>query len=534
VDALNSTNFYTENIFGLWTSPGFADADHYTPYLLQGGLGMPDREYYISDNPKMAEMRKAYQAHISAVLKLANISNADAKAARIFALEHEIAKAHASRTESEDVLKANNPWTREDFAKKAPGMNWQAFFEGAGIPHQQNFIVWHPHAVIGIATVIKERSLDDWKDYLTFHVINRASNFLSKAFVDEHFKFYDSALTGTPKMQDRWKRAVTLTNAAVGDAVGQIYVRHYFSAKAKADAQAMVENIKAAYVKRIDALNWMSPATKTKAKEKVAVLYVGIGYPEKWRDYSGLQVIRGDALGNWQRAELFEYKRQISELGKKVDRSAWCMTPQTVNAVNLPVQNALNFPAAILKKPFFDDQADPVVNYGAIGVVIGHEISHSFDDQGSLFDSNGKLANWWTQSDFAHFRRESERLAQQYDAYAPFPDLHVNGHQTLSENIADVAGLSASFDGWKASLHGKPAEKVQGFSAEQVFFIAFAQIYKAKSRDPALRQQLLTDGHSPSRYRADTVRNLDPWYAAFAVKSGETLYLSPENRVRIW
>jgi putative endopeptidase len=534
VDALNNTNFYTENILGLWTSPGFSDPDHYVPYLLQGGLGMPDREYYLSNNPKMIEMRKAYSAHISAVLKLAGVSDSDTKASQIADLEHKIAEAHTNRAESEDVLKANNPWSREDFAKKAPGMDWVAFFEGARLSHQQTFIVWQPHAVTGIAAAANDTPIDVWKNYLIFHRINRDSNYLSSKFVKEHFDFHDKTLAGTPQMRERWKRAVDVTNYALGDAVGELYVKKYFTPQAKAAALAMVGNIKAAFAKRIDTLPWMSAATKAKAKEKVAALYVGIGYPEKWLDYSTLEIVRGDAYGNRQRAEKFEYDRQISRLGKKVDRSEWCMTPQTVNAVNLPLQNALNFPAAILEKPFFDDQANAVVNYGAVGTVIGHEISHSFDDQGAQFDANGRLFNWWTKSDFAHFKQEAERLAKQYDAYAPFPDLHVNGHQTLSENIADVAGLSAAFDGWKASLQGKPAPMVQGLTAEQVFFIAFAQNWRSKAREQALRQQILTDGHSPGPYRAAAVRNLDPWYAAFGVKGSDAFYLAPQDRVRVW
>jgi predicted metalloendopeptidase len=296
----------------------------------------------------------------------------------------------------------------------------------------------------------------------------------------------------------------------------------------------MVTNIKAAFAKRIDALDWMSPATKAQAREKVATLYVGIGYPDKWTNYSDLKIVKGDALGNIWRAELFEYQQRIGRLGKPVDRTEWSMTPQTVNAVNLPLQNALNFPAAILERPFFDAKADTAFNYGAMGAVIGHEISHSFDDQGSQFDAQGRLHDWWTPEDLAHFKASSAQLAKQYDAYAPFPDAHVNGTQTLGENIADVAGLSAAYDGWLLSLGGKPAPKVQGFTGEQVFFLAYGQTRRVKTREPALRQQLLTDGHSPAQYRALAVRNIDGWYDAFSVKPGQTLYLGPNDRVRVW
>jgi putative endopeptidase len=534
VDPLNNTNFQTENLFGLWTAPGLEDPERYSAYLLQGGLGMPDREYYLAANPKMAELRSAYQAHVAAVLKLAGLADADARAARIVALEHKIAEAHVSRADSEDVLKGNNPWSPEDFAKKAPGLDWTAFFSGAGLTGQKTIIVWQPRGTIGIASAVGNEPLEVWKDYLAYHLVNRASNYLPKAFVAERFDFYGKALSGTPKQRERWKRAVDATNAALGDAVGQLYAKRYFTPEAKARAVAMVANIKAAFARRIDALDWMSPATKAKAKEKVAGLYVGIGYPETWRDYGALEIVRGDAIGNWRRADLFELHRQESRLGSKVDRSEWSMTPQTVNAVNLPLQNALNFPAAILERPFFDARAPDAINYGAIGSVIGHEISHSFDDQGSQFDASGRLTNWWTPADFAHFKESAQRLARQYDAYAPFPDLHVNGQQTLSENIADVAGLSASFDAWRESMRGKMPIKIQTFTSEQAFFLAYAQTRRDKPREATLRQQILTDGHAPARYRADAVRNIDGWYAAFDPKPGEALYLAPGDRVRVW
>jgi putative endopeptidase len=534
VDVMNSTNFYTENLFGLWTAPGLKNLDHYVAYLLQGGLGMPDREYYLANNPKMAEARAAYRTHVVNVLKLAGLPNAEKRADAVIALEHRMAQTHVSRADSEDVLKGNNPWPASAFATKAPGLDWNAFFDGAGLPRGETIIAWQPSGIVGEAAAVRDTPLDVWKDYLTFHLVNRGSNYLSKPFVNERFAFYGKVLSGTPTIRDRWKRAVEATNNALGDPVGELYAKRYFTPQAKSAAEKMVANIKAAFEKRIDALAWMSPATKAKAKEKVASLYVGIGYPETWHDYAGLEVVRGDAYGNWKRAELFELHRQETRLGKPVDRTEWSMTPQTVNAVNLPLQNALNFPAAILDRPFFDAEAPDVYNYGAIGSTIGHEISHSFDDQGSQFDAHGRLANWWTKSDFAHFKDASERLAKQYDAYAPFPDLHVNGQQTLSENIADVAGLSAAFDAWRASVAGKPPQKVQGFTGEQAFFLAHAQSRQDKVREASLRQQILTDGHSPSQYRTYAVRNLDGWYDAFAVKPGEKLYLAPDARVRVW
>ena len=369
----------------------------------------------------------------------------------------------------------------------------------------------------GIAAAVGATPLAVWKDYLTFHLLNHYSGLLPKAFADERFAFYGPTLSGTPQQQPRWKRAVAATNAALGWAVGKLYVARYFPPAYKAEAQTMVDNIKAAFARRIDALDWMTPQTKAKAKAKLATLYVGIGYPDVWLDYGALDVVRGDALGNLKRSEQFEYARNIALLGKPVDHSTWCMTPQTVNAVNLPLQNALNFPAAILDPPFFDAKADAAFNYGAMGSVIGHEISHSFDDQGSQFDADGRLIDWWTTADFAHFRDSALRLAEQYSRYAPFPDLHVNGQQTLSENIADVAGLSAAFDAWRASLGGKPAPVVDGLTGAQRFFIAYGQTRQQATREATLRQQIMTDGHAPAMYRALAVRNIDGWYEAFHV-----------------
>jgi len=534
VDPLNNTNFYTDHLFGLWVAPGFNDPGHYTPYLLQGGLGLPDREYYLADNAKMADIRAKYLAHIVAVLKLEGVADGDARAQKIFDLEKTIAGAQESRTDSEDILKANNAWTREDFAAKAPGFDWAAYFEAAGLSKQNNFIVWQPGAVTVLAKIVAATPVEVWKDYLAYHEVNRYSPFLPKAFADENFDFYGHILSGTPQQRDRWKRAVDATNAALGDAMGQLYVKRYFPPAAKAKALVMVNAIRAALERRIDALDWMSPETRAKAKEKVAALYVGIGYPEHWRSYAGYDVVEGEALGNQLRSELFDYHYWTRRLGAPVDRSQWSMTPQTVNAVNLPLQNALNFPAAILQRPFFDAAAPTAVNFGGIGVTIGHEISHSFDNQGAEFGAQGELTNWWTKADFDHFTASAERLAQQYDTYKPFPDLAVNGHLTLGENIADLGGLSASHDAWVASLHGKQAPKAFGFTGEQQFFLSYGQVWRTKLREAALRRQILTNEHAPGQYRAANVRNVDAWYKAFAVKPGQGLYLAPKDRVRIW
>jgi putative endopeptidase len=534
VDVLNNTSLYTPNLFGLWVAQDLDEPGSYSPFLLQGGLVMPDRDYYLSPSAPMAAIREKYQAHIATVLTLAGVADARANAERIFALERKIAEAHLSRADSEDVRKGNNHWTRGDFDTRAPGLDWPAFFAAAGLAQQSRFVVWQPGAVGAISALVASEPLATWKDYLRFHALDWASPYLPKAFVEENFEFHQHVLSGTPALRERWKRAVDDTNDALGEAVGKLYVARYFPAAEKARAEAMVRNLLAAFAARIDRIEWMAPETRRQAKAKLATLKVGLGYPDKWRDYSRLEVVRGDALGNAERAGLFEYRRNLAKLGTPVDRSEWCMTPQEVNAVNLPAMNALNFPAAILQPPYFDPRRDPVLDYGAIGAVIGHEISHSFDDQGALFDAEGRLRNWWTKDDFAHFEAAGKRLAEEFDRYRPFPDVAVNGRQTLSENIADVAGLSDSFDAWRLQLAGKPAAGSGGFTAEQLFFLSFAQAWRQKAREAALRRQLITDGHAPDEYRADTVRNLDAWYDAFGVKPGEKLYLAPADRVRVW
>lgn len=534
VDALNNTNFHTPNLFGLWTAPGFNDSEHYAAYLLEGGLELPDREYYLSNTPHMKDLRAKYQTHIAAMLKLAGFDDTDARAAKVVELEHSIAEKHISLADNEDIHKANNPWKKADFTAKAPGLDWVEYFRAAGLEKQDDFIVWQPSAFVAEAALVESVPLETWKDWLAYHVIEDNAAVLPKAFAEERFAFFGKELFGTPQQRPRWQRGVALVDQLLGDAVGKIYADRYFSPEAKAQAQSLVANIIAAFRKRIDALSWMAPSTKAEAQAKLTTLYVGVGYPESWHDYSGYEVKRDDLFGNIWRGDLFEYHRQLERLGSKVNRKEWSMSPQTVNAVNLPLQNALNFPAAILQPPFFDPKAPAAVNYGAIGSVMGHEISHTFDSEGAAFDAQGRVRNWWTSADLAHFTAATAQLAAQYDSYKPFLDLSVNGRQTLGEDIADVAGISASYDGYHAALAGKAAPEQDDFSGDQQFFIAFGQNWGSKTREAALRRQLLTDPHAPGQYRADTVRNIDAWYPAFKVKQGETLYLAPDQRVRIW
>jgi predicted metalloendopeptidase len=534
VDPLNYTNFYTDHVFGLWVSQDLDDPAHYAPYLLQGGLGMPDRDYYIDPAPRMEKTRAAYRDHIATMLTLAGIAEPQAKADRILALEKRIAAAHTTRTVSADVLKGNNHWKRGEFDRRAPGMDWAAFFAGARLQDAPQFIVWQPGAVTGIAALVGSQPLDVWRDYLAFHAIDHHASVLPRAFAEERFAFYGKTLSGTPQMQDRWKRAVNATNDALPEAVGKAYVQRHFPADAKKEIQVMVSNLVAAFDRRIDHLGWMTPKTKAAAKAKLASLQVGIGFPDRWQDYAKLEVVRGDAYGNAWRAELFEYERRIARIGQPMDRSEWSIAPQTVNALNLPAQNALNFPAAILEPPFFDPSAGLAHNYGSLGAIIGHEISHSFDDTGSQFDASGRVVNWWTPEDLAHFKAASAKLVSQYEAYRPFADLHVNGQLTLGENIADVAGLSAAYDAYKMAAGTGTAPLVQGFTGDQQFFLSFAQSWRSKAREELARQLVVTDGHAPDEYRADTVRNLDAWYPAFDVRAGQRLFLAPDDRVRVW
>ncbi|WP_266159631.1 M13 family metallopeptidase [Dyella silvatica] len=534
VDPVNATNFSTANLFGLFITQGLEDTSHNVAYLLQGGLGMPSRDYYIADDKEMVAFRGQYQAYIAAQLKLAGITDPETKAKAIFALETKIAQAQLSLTDSEDVHKANNPWPAASFAKTAPGLDWASYFDAAGLGKQKTIVAWQPDAIRKLSALTASEPLQTWKDYLTFHTINHSAGLLPKAYADLSFGFYGHTLQGTPKQRDRWKRGIGMTNNDLGDAVGQLYVQRYFPASSKQQVQQMVSNILAAFDEHVDTIDWMTAATKQKAKAKIETLKVGVGYPETWRDYSSLDIRKDDALGNHLRAEAYEYQHQLAKLDQPVDRGEWWMTPQTVNAVNLPLQNALNFPAAILEAPFFDPKADAAANYGSIGAVIGHEISHSFDNTGAEFDAQGRLANWWTPEDQAHFKAAGQRLVEQYNAYEPLPGLHVNGQQTLGENIADVSGLAIAYAAYQKSLNGKPAPVLDGLTGDQRFFLAFAQSWRTKTRDAAVRQQLVADGHAPGEFRAQTVRNIDAWYDAFKPVAGEKLYLDPKARVKIW
>ena len=525
---------YTATFFDFGVRPDLENPGNYAPFLSQSGLGMPERSYYLDPAKDMAFVRTQYLEHVAIMLKLVGLSDPERRAADVMDLETRLAKVHISREESGDVLMGNNHWTRADFGSKAPGLDWEAFFAAAGLNRSESFVVWQPSAFTGISALTALVPLETWKDYLAFHAIHHQSQVLPKAVVDQSFYFYDRVLKGQTGTWTRWRYGVDQTNQALGDVVGKAYVMRYFPPAEKVRAQKMVANLLAAFRTRIELLDWMSPTTKAKALAKLRALKVSVGYPDHWHDYRGLKILAGDAFGNAERAERFEYARKLDQLGRPVDRSDWITTPQTVNAFSLGNMNALNFPAAMLQPPYFNPNRPMVMDYGAIGVVIGHEISHSFDNSGALFDAGGKLNNWWTPEDLRHFQASANQLVKQYDAYQPFPDLHINGRQTLGENIADLAGLAVAYDAYRLSLHGQQAPMVQGFTGDQQFFISFAQSRRADLPEPLLRMQILADGHPPEAYRVNTVRNIDAWYTAFQVKPGQTLYLAPADRVKIW
>ena len=533
-DPLNATNFQTQNLFGIFVTQGLNTPGEQLPYLMQGGIGLPDREYYLSADPKMAETRNKYKAYVQQILQLAGYADPQGAAGRIMDLETKIANAHEPIDQSQDFKNGAQVWTRQQLEQKAPGIDWGALLGAAGLGGAPKFDAYHFAAIPKLSALVASEPLQNWKDWLVFHALNEQANVLPKPFRDASFAFNGTALQGTPQQRPRDALALNATSGALQDAVGKAYVDKYFPASSKAEIQTMVDNLKAAFARRVQAIGWMSPQTKQEALKKVQGIIVGVGYPDTWRDYSGLQITADNAYANQKNVGLWEYRHQIAKIGKPMDRHEWWMPPQLVNAVNLPVQNALNFPAAILVKPFFDPNADAAFNYGAIGATIGHEISHSFDTGGALFDAVGAMRNWWTPADFKSFQTQANELANQFDQYEALPGLHVKGKQTLNENIADVAGLGAAYEAYKASLKGKPAPVINGLTGDQRFFLAFAQSWAVKSRPETLRRIVLTNEHAPEQFRALTVRNLDAWYPAFNVKPGQKLYLAPDKRVKIW
>ncbi len=519
--------------FGVGVTSDAKNPDAYTVGLRQSGLGMPDRDYYLSADPKLAAAKEAYQGHVAKMLTLAGEPDAEARAAALVAFETGIAKVSWTRIESRDADKTYNRMSLADVQKAAPGFDFATYFRTGGLP-ADSLIVGQPSAIAGIAALIGSTPLRVLKDQLIVRALDAYADVLPKAFDDEQFHFYGTVLSGTPQQQERWKRAVQFTSGALTDDVSKIYVARYFPPATKAAADQLVKNVIAAMNVRIDKLDWMAPATKVKAHAKLAAFTPRIGYPSQWRDYATLKIVPGDALGNELRANKWAYDYNRAKLGKPVYRWEWGMTPMTVNAQANPTLVAITFPAAILQPPFFDPKADPAVNYGGIGAVIGHEMSHHFDDQGAKFDLHGKLTQWWTDADVAKFKKLSGDLVAEYDKYEPLPGMHVKGALTLGENSADLAGLSAAYDAYHRSLGGRPAPVIGGMTGDQRFYLGWAQVWRRNYREANLRNRLLTDPHSPSEQRTWIVRNMAPWYAAFGVKPGQKLYLAPADRVRIW
>ena len=527
----------TQGRFGISiVGPGpYADPDTPTINTLwvgSGGLGLPDRDYYLTDGFKT--QREAYRAYIARTLKMVGVADSEAAADKIMAFETDIAKATWPIADRRDFSKITNRMTMAELTTYAPELNWKVFFEGAQIPDQKRLILQENTSVRDIVKLYAATPLDTLKLWEKFHIADQASPYLSKRFVDNRFAF-TKTLSGVTEIRPRWKRGLTLVDGSLGELVGQTYVEQYFPASSKAKMQELVANLKLAMADRIKANSWMAPTTKAAALDKLSRMMVMVGYPDKFRDYSKLTVRADDLYGNVQRSGAFEYQYQLSDLGKTVDRKKWSMTPQTVNAYNGGLQNKIVFPAGILQPPYFDPNADPAVNYGAIGSVIGHEISHGFDDQGRKIDATGALKDWWTAEDAKKFEAQSEIFGAQYAKYEAAPGAFVNPKLTMGENIADLAGLQVAYDAYHRSLGGKPAPVIDGLTGDQRFFLAFAQGWRSKEREDSIKSQIASDPHTPSRFRViGPVRNLDAWYAAFGIGPGSKFYIAPEQRVRIW
>jgi putative endopeptidase len=512
------------------------DPDKYAVFVSQSGLGLPDRDYYLLTEQGTVAARTAYRGYIEKMLDLGGVENAAQKADAIFALETEIAKIHWPRADRRDADKIYNPITIAELTRFAPQFPWLAFFNELGITgEQRQVIIAERSGFPPLAALFTKTPVPVWRDYLTFHYLDSHATYLPKRFDDARFDFRGKVLAGQSQQLDRTRRAVQFLDRTMGEAVGQIYVARYFPPIAKQKAEELVNNLMTVYRTRIQSRDWMGEETRQKALEKVGNFTVKIGYPDTWRDYARLQVIAGDLFGNQSRATEFEWKRELDRIDMPVDREEWHMSPQTVNAYYNPSLNEIVFPAAILQAPFFDPYADDAVNYGGIGAVIGHEISHGFDDQGSKYDARGVLQNWWTEADRKNFESRTGALVGQFNAYSPLPGMNLNGQLTLGENIADLAGVAIAHAAYRLSLEGKEEKTLDGFDSDQRLFLGYAQVWRFKNREADMRRRLLQDPHSPPQLRINgAVRNIDAWYDAFGVMPGEKLFLPAEDRVRLW
>jgi predicted metalloendopeptidase len=502
---------------------------------VQSGLGLPDRDYYLKNDPKLAEHRAKYVEFITTMLKLGGVDDAAKKARGIMEFETAIAKVQWPIEKLREAELNYNPRTRAELIAYAPGFDWQAFLDACEVGQRDNFVLGPLTAIRDSAKVFDQTSLQTLKDYLTFHLLRANAAFLPKRFDEANFAFYGQQLRGQPQQRERWKRGVAITGGALGELVGQVYVKEYFPPESKAKMEVLVDNLRAALKERLATLSWMSEDTRKRAEEKLATFVAKIGYPDKWKDYSALEVRRDDIIGNAHRASLWDWNRQLARLDQPVDRAEWFMNVHEINAYYNPLNNEIVFPAAILQPPFFDPAADDAVNYGGIGAVIGHEIGHGFDDQGRKFAPDGSLRDWWTKVDADAFGAKTKVLVEQYSGFDALPGLKVNGAISLGENIGDLGGLNMAYEAYHNSLQGKEAPVLGGLTGDQRFFLSWAQVWRTKIRDEALRAQVLSDPHSPPYFRVNgAVRNMDEWYRAFDVKAGEKLYLPPEQRVKIW
>jgi putative endopeptidase len=521
--------------FSLYISTDPKDPDRYIAFLTQSGLAMPDRDYYLKDDPVFATLREKYTAHVQRMLTLAGDHDAAADSKSVLAIETGIARLHWPVAKRRDRILTYNLRSRQELEQLAPEFAWEPLLNAAGLQHQQQFVVREVDAVQELAKQFRTIPIEQWRAYFTYHYLAAIADTLPKAFDAEKFEFYGRTLNGQQEQQERWKRAIAALNLDLGEALGQMYVAQHFPPASKQKALALVENLRAAYAHNIQQLPWMSAATKKVALEKLAAFHPKIGYPDKWRDYSTLNIRPGDAFGNEVRSVAFEWWREQARIGQPTDRGEWGMTPQTVNAYYNPTFNEVVFPAAILQPPFFDPNADDAVNYGAIGAVIGHEMGHGFDDQGAKSDARGVLRTWWQPEDEKAFGKLVDRLADQYSQYTVLPGLKVNGRLTLGENIGDLGGLGVSYAAYHRSLKGRQPPVLDGLSGDQRYFLSWAQSWRTLNRDEQLRSQVMSNPHSPSQFRVNgVVRNIDAWYAAFDVKPGDKLYLPPGERVRIW
>jgi predicted metalloendopeptidase len=519
----------------LGIGPDQKDPDRYAVAIGQSGLGLPDRDYYLKDDAIYRSIRAQYLAHITRLLTLAGEANPAAEAQGIVDVETRIAKLQWPVAKRRDRDLTYNARTRAQLDEMAPGFFWETLLAGEGLSAQPQFVVRELDAVAALAKLFLEVPPDTWRPYFKYHYLVSVAAVLPHEFDAEVFDFYGHTLSGQAEQRSRPKRAVAALNSDLGEAVGALYVERYFPASSKEQVRQLVENLRASYAQRIGALPWMTPATRKVALEKLAAFHPKLGYPDRWRDYSGLAIEKGDAFGNVERAQVFEWHRQVARLGSPTDRGEWGMTPQTINAYYNPTFNEVVFPAAILQPPFFDPHADPAVNYGGIGAVIGHEMGHGFDDQGAKSDARGVLHTWWDAADTAAFKTRTDALATQYDGFTVLPGLNVNGRLTLGENIGDLGGVSVAYEAYHRSLGGRAAPLRDGLTGDQRFFLSYAQIWRALSKDEYLRKQVLSNPHSPPQFRVNgVVRNIDAWYQAFGVQPGDKLYLPPDERVHIW